>query len=53
MTDAEETEAHAAMRKAAKRDEFAAMVQQLAADDVRAGKREIPGFIIHEEKKAL
>ena len=38
---------------AAKRDEFSTLVQQLAADDVRSGKREIPGFIIHEEKKAL
>lgn len=36
-----------------RRDEFIALVEDLAAKDVRSGKREIPGFIIHEEKKAF
>ena len=35
------------------REAFADLVQGLAAADVRNGTREIPGFIIIEEKKAL
>jgi hypothetical protein len=38
---------------AARRDDFAALVLSLAESDVRAGKRTIPGFTIHEERKAL
>jgi hypothetical protein len=34
-------------------DAFVDLVSDLAAKDVRAGKREIPGFTIIEEKKAL
>lgn len=37
----------------ARRDDFEALVIRLAADDVRAGVRTIPGFTIHEEHKAL
>jgi len=38
---------------ATRRDDFIALVNDLAAKDVRAGKREIPGFTIIEEKKAF
>ncbi|SDG35481.1 hypothetical protein [Pelagibacterium luteolum] len=34
-------------------DAFEALVCDLAAKDVRAGKRDIPGFTVIEEKKAL
>lgn len=37
----------------AKRDRFETLVTELAAEDVRAGKRAIPGFTIHETKKAI
>jgi hypothetical protein len=35
------------------KEDFAALVTDIAAREVRAGKREIPGFIIHEERKAV
>jgi len=38
---------------ATRRDDFAALVLVLAADDVRAGKRTIPGITVHEERKAI
>jgi hypothetical protein len=38
---------------AARREDFETLVQNLAAADVRAGKRQIPGFTIEEERKAL
>ena len=38
---------------AARREDFIALVTDLAAKDVRAGKREIPGFTIHAEQKAF
>jgi hypothetical protein len=38
---------------ASHRGEFEALVCRLAAEDVRAGKRTLPGFTIHEERKAL
>lgn len=38
---------------ATRREEFVNLVNQLAAQDVRAGKREIPGFTIHAEQKAF
>ena len=38
---------------ATRREDFIALVNDLAAKDVRAGKREIPGFTIIEEKKAF
>jgi len=38
---------------ATRRDDFAALVLSLAESDVRAGERTIPGFTIHEERKAL
>lgn len=38
---------------ATRREDFIALVNDLAAKDVRAGKREIPGFTIHAEQKAF
>ena len=38
---------------ASQRDRFAALVTELAAEDVRAGKRTIPGFTVTETKKAI
>lgn len=38
---------------ATRRDDFIALVNELAAKDVRAGKREIPGFTVHAEQKAF
>ena len=38
---------------ATRRDDFIALANELAAKDVRAGKREIPGFTIHAEQKAF
>lgn len=38
---------------AAKRDRFEALVSDLATEDVRSGARAIPGFVIHETKKAI
>lgn len=38
---------------ATRQGDFSALVTQLAAADVRAGKRTIPGFTIIEERKAL
>lgn len=35
------------------RDRFAALVSDLATEDVRSGARAIPGFVIHETKKAI
>lgn len=35
------------------REDFIALVNDLAAKDVRAGKREIPGFTVHAEQKAF
>ena len=36
-----------------RRDEFAELLAKFARDDVAAGAREIPGFVIHEEKVAV
>jgi hypothetical protein len=36
-----------------RREDFVALLMTLAEADVRAGKRMIPGFEIHEEKRAL
>lgn len=49
------TDLNAAVRHywAARRNDFEALVLSLAAADVRAGKRQIPGFTIEEERKAL
>lgn len=38
---------------ATRREDFIALVNDLAAKDVRAGKREIPGFTVHAEQKAF
>lgn len=38
---------------AADREAFATLVLELATRDVRAGKRALPGIIIHEEQKAF
>lgn len=38
---------------ATRREDFIALVNDLAAKDVRAGKRDIPGFTIHAEQKAF
>lgn len=38
---------------AADREAFAALVLDLAARDVRAGKRALPGITVHEEQKAF
>jgi hypothetical protein len=38
---------------ATRREDFIALVNDLAAKDVRAGKHEIPGFTIIEEKRAF
>lgn len=38
---------------ATRREDFLALVNDLAAKDVRAGKREIPGFTVHAEQKAF
>lgn len=52
---AEITDLNAAIKHywASRRDDFAALVQMLADEDVRAGKRTIPGITVHEERKAL
>lgn len=50
LTDPKEAISH---YWAARREDFIALVTDLAAKDVRAGKREIPGFTIHTEQKAF
>jgi hypothetical protein len=49
------TDANAAIKHywGTRREDFIVLVNDLAAKDVRAGKREIPGFTIHAEQKAF
>lgn len=50
LTDGVEAARHYWLTHRARMEEF---LLQLAAEDVRAGKREIPGFTINEEKRAV
>ncbi len=47
------TDAVEAIRHYWPNDEINAVLIKLAERDVRAGKREIPGFVIHEKKQAV